>query len=100
MRVEHELVSQKFNETRVHENTGTDGVENTVGKLLVGGVGGLGANTGCNTDGGRDGEADSQGVWHPLAFGRPRGDSEAGSQTKTLEHLVEDKDDQENDQSL
>lgn len=95
--VEHELVGKELDETSVHEDTSADGIKDTVGKLLVGCILGLGAHAGGDADGGREGKAESEDIRKPLLALGPGGGGKTGAETETLKHLVEDENDEEND---
>ncbi|KAI6750173.1 hypothetical protein HG531_007438 [Fusarium graminearum] len=96
VRVEHELVGEELNQTSVHENTSTDGVENSVDKLLVAGIIRLGSYTSSNANGSRQSEDEPEQVRHPLSVTGPRSNSQTRTKTETLKHLVKDKDYQKN----
>lgn len=91
----HELVGHKLDETSVDKDTGTDAVEDTVGdegSLAAGSKGRADTEADGDSDGSADGVTGTQEVRGP-ALGLGPGDSgETGTQTETLEGLVEDED--------
>ena len=91
-------MSHEFDETGVEQDTRRDGIENTtddVGRHAVTVVSRPDAETDGHTDGGHDGVQGRSEVRSPLPVLREVEDRETGTETETLEHLVEDDDDEE-----
>lgn len=91
-------MGHQFDETGVNEDTGRDGIENTVdneGGLRSRGVGFPDTQTDGDGDGSAETVRQTEDVGSPTAILGPRRDGQSRSKTETFEGLMENEDDEE-----